>query len=362
MRNTHAFVLSLCLCSSVCAQTVGDKVFTIEKAELKNSAEVVGTTEFGDLLEIELIEGNWFLVNNKGTRGWISRKKVALPEKAVQEFTRKIQAEPKNSRNYHMRATARYHLGQRITAIADWTEAINLQPHEIYFYNRGSVRIENGDFDDAISDFDEAIRANPRGVYYYASRGIAFNAKGNYAKAISDFDRAIELAPSFFIAINARGNAWQNKGEYEKAIADFNEVLRINPKFSIAYNNRGNARALLMEYDNAIADYTEAIRLDPQYVAPYNGRGWLYATCPLAKFRNASQAVKDATKACELSDWKVANNIGTLAAAYAESGDFMNAVNWQQKAMNLARENEKSDYRSRLDLYKSGQPYRQTVK
>ncbi len=362
MRINGVLVVSLCACSTAFSQDVGDKVFTIEKAELKSSADVVGTTEFGDLLEIELIQGKWFLVNNKGARGWIDREKVALPDQAVQEFSGKIEVDPKNSRNYHMRATAKYHLGGRDSAIADWTEAIRLQPLAIYFFNRGSVRIENGDVDSAISDFDEAIRTEPRVVYFYASRGIAWNAKGEYDKAISDFDRAIRLAPKFFVAINARGNAWQNKREYDKAIADYNQVLRINPRFALAYNNRGNAWALMMEYDKAIADYTEAIRLDPKYVDPYNGRGWLYATCPVAQFRNGSQAIRDAPRACELSAWKEPNKISTLAAAYAESGEFATAVEWQQKAIGLSAENQKADYLARLDLYNTGQPYREQPK
>ena len=71
---------------------------------------------------------------------------------------------------------------------------------------------------------------------------------------------------------------------------------------------------------------------------------------------------KDATKACELTDWKNEGWIDTLAAAYAESGDFTNAIKWQQKATELASAEEKADYHSRLALYKSGEPYREEPK
>jgi serine/threonine-protein kinase len=62
--------------------------------------------------------------------------------------------------------------------------------------------------------------------------------------------------------------------------------------------------------------------------------------------------VKNATKACELSDWKNYEHLCTLAAACAEAGDFENAVKWQQKAIELAREETKDDYGARRDLYK----------
>ncbi len=53
---------------------------------------------------------------------------------------------------------------------------------------------------------------------------------------------------------------------------------------------------------------------------------------------------------------------GLLAAAYAETGDFSNAVKWQGKVIELAPEKGKAILRSRLDLYKAHKPYREDVK
>ncbi len=119
----------------------------------------------------------------------------------------------------------------------------------------------------------------------------------------------------------------------------------------------GNAWYDKGEYDKAIADYSEAIRLIPKVVVAHNSLAWLLATCPDAKYRNGSQAVEHATKACELSSWKNLGALDTLAAAYAEAGDFEKAVEWQTKAVSMASENEKPDYQSRLDLYRAGKPY-----
>ncbi len=70
-------------------------------------------------------------------------------------------------------------------------------------------------------------------------------------------------------------------------------------------------------------------------------------------------AIEYATKACVLTNWKECDYIQTLAAAYAENGQFDKAVEWQQKACDIAPGQNRQDLQSRLDLYKSGKPYRE---
>jgi tetratricopeptide (TPR) repeat protein len=104
---------------------------------------------------------------------------------------------------------------------------------------------------------------------------------------------------------------------------------------------------------------------DAALVGYLNGHARWQATYPVAELRNGPEAIENASKACELTNWKTGTYVDTLAAAYAEAGDFASAIEWQKKAIDLLTEEERPllqpDFESRLKLYESGQPARQSI-
>jgi tetratricopeptide (TPR) repeat protein len=228
--------------------------------------------------------------------------------------------------------------------------------------NLGVRHYNKGEYDAAIAHLNEAIRLAPRWTSAYKLRGYTWATKEEHNKAISDYTEAIRLDQKDGWTYANRGYSWAEKGEYDIAIADYNEAIRLNPRNAIAYTSRGCTWDDKGEYDKALADYNEAIRLDPRHDWAYNNRAWQMATCPVAKYRDGAKAVKDATKACELSDWKEAYFIATLAAAYAENGDFDEAVKWLKKAMEMTPNELVEVRKDMLTLFQSGKPYRDEPK
>ncbi len=132
---------------------------------------------------------------------------------------------------------------------------------------------------------------------------------------------------------------------------------------SRAYYNRAETNMSGGKFAEAIIDYEAAVRVDPGYALAFNDLAWLRATCPVAEFRDGAKAVEQASKASELTNWKKARCVGTLAAAYAETGDFDSAVKWHKKAIDLLTKEEeqlRADFEERLKLYQSGKPYRES--
>jgi tetratricopeptide (TPR) repeat protein len=164
-------------------------------------------------------------------------------------------------------------------AIAACTRAISsgrFHGHNlaVVYYNRGNTYQANGDNDRAIADFTEAIRLDPKYVRAYNNRGNAYHDKGDNDRAIADYTEAIRLDPKYTFAYNGRGNAYQAKGDNDRAIADFTEAIRLDPKYVFAYSNRCWARALAgRDLAQALDDCNKALRLRPGDSDTLNSRG-----------------------------------------------------------------------------------------
>jgi tetratricopeptide (TPR) repeat protein len=113
-------------------------------------------------------------------------------------------------------------------------------------------------------------------------------------------------------------------------------------------------------YISSHADYEELIRIYPDLYWAYERRAWVLATSPEDRYRNGPVAVAAATRAAELTNWNDGDVLSTLAAAYAEIGNFESAVRWQERALERIATEGRDVKRNqeRLALYKSGKPFR----
>jgi tetratricopeptide (TPR) repeat protein len=194
----------------------------------------------------------------------------------------------------------------------------------------------------------------------YNRRASAWAQKGNFDQAIADCSEVIRVNTNDFYAYRIRGAAYTERGSHVKALADLNEALRIDPKDSGAFANRGLVHFRQGDYRQALADCNQAVQLDPDNAIAHNNLAWILAVCPDVNVRNGPKAVQYARTACELSNWKNANCIGTLAAAYAETGNFAEAIKWQKQCIEgTSSETELNRARNCLRLYREQKPYRE---
>lgn len=218
----------------------------------------------------------------------------------------------------------------------------------------------------AIEFYDKVIKENPKDAYSYNFRGWARHLLGQPEDAIKDFGEFLKLvptgdaaeAPDRPIGLSNRGLVLAELGRFEEALKDLNEAVTLG--HPPAHINRGWAHELQGEYKSALADYAAPLKLMPDHALARNNIAWLKATCPDATFRAGQEAVKLAKEVCALTNNREGAFLDTLAAAYAEVGDFAAAI----KAQELALEDKGyakrfgNDAQKRFALYKSKKPFR----
>ena len=154
-------------------------------------------------------------------------------------------------------------------SIVKWDELIPLLPDgdkkASAYYERGNAKGEMGDHAAAIADFDQALDMNPKYSEAYNNRGVNKGRMGDHAAALADFDQALEADPQNAKAHNNRGNAKSNMGDHAAAFADFEKSLEIDPQNTDAYNNRGVAKGKMGDHAAAIADFDRALETNPEY-------------------------------------------------------------------------------------------------
>lgn len=265
-------------------------------------------------------------------------------------------------------------------AITAFSAALQLDPSNVRaWHGRALASQRQGQNDQALADYEQALRIHPDAVLY-TNRALIHAARKEYDRAIADFTSALRLDPNYARAYENRARAHEDRGDHDRALADLCEVVRLAPHNAQARTDRGDIYALTGDYERAVADYRGALHIDPHNSVVYNSLAWLWASCPRAELRDGNNAVAFARQACKLTLWKCPAYLDTLAAAYAEAGDFKQAVEWEEKALGLSDGTEKvlrfraefdvvpavrfspaerEEVRRRLDLYRQGKLYRE---
>jgi membrane protease YdiL (CAAX protease family) len=196
---------------------------------------------------------------------------------------------------------------------------------------------------------------------YDTAEGMRLTQLGDYSGAVESLNQAIGRNQADSTAFQWRAYAYRSQGDYVHAIQDMDHVIAVDGPDPQTLSSRADIKRHFGDYAGARSDYEAAVQLDPGDAGALSGLAWILSTSPKAEVRNGRRAVALARKACEKSRWKSDDKLDTLAAAYAEIGDFVQAQSWQKRAIDAMRsssEDEIKDERERLALYSAGKPYR----
>ncbi len=294
-------------------------------------------------------------------RGWAWHQKKDLG-RAAADFDTSIELNPWDAAAFARRGAVLVDLKQYDRAAADFAEAIRLDSTDPRDYaNRGYALGRLGRAAEAEEDYARYIRARPADPDGYVWRGFQRVRAGENHRSTFDFDEALRLKPDHPDAYHGRGLARGRMKLFDQAFADFAESLRLRPGVVSAYTDRAAIHLMVPDAAKAVQDFSEATRLDPALHFAYQQRAWVRATSPDAGVRDGEQAVADARRACELTNWQEPAYLDTLAAAEAECGRFAEAVQYVNRALRFETYDKSpagDGARWRLKAYEEGKACR----
>ena len=262
----------------------------------------------------------------------LSLEKQGRTAEAIASFKSALKTNPNDAKACEGLGNMLVESGQVTEALVYLQKAVDLEPaNPTAHYNLGTALFKLGRVDDAIAQFQKDLTLNPRDAMAHGNLGNALLAKNRVEEALDHFSRAVALIPTNALAHAAYGNALLQKGELDHAMNEFQFALKIQPRFPLA-----KSRLLTVAS--------------------------IWASHPVKGFRNGILALKlglELKKEFGNDDAEVA---ATLAAAYAEVGDFTQAVALASDAQRLATSQSNSDLAAKaseeLDAFRNEQPYR----
>ena len=256
-----------------------------------------------------------------------------------------------------------------------WTHALAVtSDNDVAHNNLGYLCVDRGELDEAISHFESAarIRSGKRDPHYdLASAFVQMNLadalarKGRSDEAMVHYREAMRLQPNYADAYYNRGTVLFAKGRIDEAIADWEKALQMQPNDADAHTSLGNALLQKGSLREAIAHYVTAVALAPEDPHSRNNVAWVLATASDSSIRDGARAVGFAQEAVQLSGGREPRFLRTLAAAYAESGRFSEAIAVAQQAAVIATMQGKPDMAKRLEkdlvLFRGNLPLRENA-
>jgi Flp pilus assembly protein TadD len=229
-------------------------------------------------------------------------------------------------------------------------EALRLRPDDLECrVNRSAVLLRRERWEQAEEDARVALRIDPDNVAAHNNLGVINAAQNRPEPAAAEFAAAVRVDPENAEAQHNLGLALEQLGRRRQALDHCREAVRLQPEESRYHRALAYVLDLQGEADEARAQYRESVRLDPTWPEKANGMARSLATDPDPRQRNGPVSVRLARQACAATDGQRPEFLETLAAAYAATGAFDDAVATARKALASAEAQGRHDLTGRIE-------------
>ena len=231
---------------------------------------------------------------------------------------------------------------------------------------RAAIYDQTGEKDKALADVDKMLEIKPGSPELARSRAGLLADLHKFDKACEELLKLHKANPQDSLTTLQLGMVYESAKQYDKALAAFDEVLVRNADDFSAIRGRADALLNTGRRGDAVAEYEKALKLRPHDSGVLNNYAWVLATAPEDKLRDGRRAVDMASEASKLTDYKADFILSTLAAAYAETGDFVSARKYAALAVDVSGEDKdepdrKDELKKELASYNASKKWREAL-
>lgn len=251
-------------------------------------------------------------------------------------------------------------------ALAVYTKLLEKFDGPGLYFLRGALYAQTKNYEKAMSDANQALRRDKNLLPAIRLKGIIFLEQEKYADAVRVFEQLKAKAKDDEGKIEATTQiayAFSKQGKYKRASSMLKKELETRPDNATIIRSLADMELLFGHWGDADAYYAKLLAIAPKDSGVLNNYSWLLSTCPDEKYRDGARALEYGKLAAEETLYAAPHILSTLAAAYAELGDFENARTWSQKAVELAEQEKHDsleDLKKELASYQENKPWRET--
>jgi len=221
---------------------------------------------------------------------------------------------------------------------------------------------EDGENDHALEIWKQAESVDPNDARIQNGLGLSFYIHGDYQESFKHLRQAIRINPLFVESHLNLGKFLLQQDHPAEALPELETAATLRPRLASAQEALANDYGAVGNSTEALTHLRKALDIDPKSVSALSAAAWLLATTPDADIRNGVEAVALAERANDLMSESDPEVLDTLAASYAETGQFTKAITTANRGLDLAvaKKNHPlaAAIRSRLVLYAAKSPFR----